>query len=325
MSLLLVAVLASNPIAFETMAREATDIVVGRVTLVERAPSPRSTLEIEVMVRGAAAKTIVVAGDQYLGERALFFLRAAEGGPVTVLGELRLSGEFPGQFQVMPSRVALPAGLVSEAHELSAGLGVPIASVMSALGSTAVIPPQTPAFRVGTATCAPCDLSKSLAALPPLGAHIDCGTLGRGPAPTACVEKALTTHDPFIVKEAWSGIDSGGTSVFLRDAEGKVTHVWYDNDVTGGTGPQCASAVFAERCRSLTWSVGPGPRRLSCPAESMPPLCHEWDSRRGALGAPRPLAELRCDGVHAECAQPRPSVSQVCRTHRGGKLYCHPE
>lgn len=115
-----------------------------------------------------------------------------------------------------------------------------------------------------------------------------------------------------ILRQDRAGIDSGGKEVFFGP-ERSLSRAWFDLDVTGGTQPQCSSAVFVTACPRPRWEKRDESRELVCDSAKAVPLCHEWDSRNEELGPLRPLSELN---ERAETSH--------CRAHRDGSLSCRP-
>lgn len=317
---LLVAALAATPASLDTLAKASSLIAFGRVTASRTHPQPLATVSIEFVIKGEERRSVEVAAELHIGARALFFLEAIPGSPYLRAarphGWLGLSREQAGSFRVFPEHIALSRALLvkSKPHGYG-GRTVPAEAVFSALGFKPRSLLETPSYRVISASCSPCSLDTV-----PSGPELDCGVLGQSPGAEACVKKALEGSRLFKVRQEWSGIDSGGVEGFTG-RRGAVQRVWFDDDVTGGTRPQCSSAVFESTCVGLDWSSS----RLDCAkTERDRVLCSEWNTRSEVLSEPRPLEAMPC-GDENTCPKPLEQVSHLCRTHRDGSLWCAAE
>lgn len=284
MSLALAAILAAAPVSFDALVRDAE--IIGVATVVRSDwGADSSTLEFDQLFRGKPASAAVEAKRAFpIGERGVFFV-----GSKIEPTWLAFQPRFPGVVRFSANRVIAPR--LSAEPEGEYMRSIPYDRLLEAIGvrgRTIQAPPH--GFRVISRSCKRCSLEAEAEALiSALEKPVTCPT---DPI-EACVRTVWKMGRPVVTKRRWTGVDSSGSEFLLGTSASAVT-LRFDSSVTGN-GTQCSAAVFATKCRSVTWSKG----SPTCSGESSS-VCNEWKNRLEELGELQPLSDLKC-GSRDQC------------------------
>lgn len=127
------------------------------------------------------------------------------------------------------------------------------------------------------AYCETCDLDHWLPALAVDGAT-DCGEVRLGERATeaaACVDAALASAKPFMVRQELQGIDSRVELGFVVDHDGVVQALTYDSNVCGSSGcdERCGPTVWARECVAPRTGAMPEQALVDCDDGESAALC----------------------------------------------------
>lgn len=125
--------------------------------------------------------------------------------------------------------------------------------------------------------CDSCDLDHWMPALVAGGA-VDCGRVELGDDPTAavgCVEGALGTGAPFMVRQQLQGIDSQVELGFLVDRDAVVQQLTHDTNLCGAPmcTEHCGPVVWVQECTNPRIGAVPANMIIDCDAGDTAALC----------------------------------------------------